>query len=172
MHVGAPRTELRTSHHALRTAMTPTRFEAGRPMMLAGTRRRHDFTNAARGTEDQWRDFLANTMLPGATGEYRFGVLCGADATGLEYMTAVEVESFAGLPEGTGRMRVPPQRYAIFALPDGATIESTWRQIFAWLEGGEYQSAHLPDFERYPADSDPRAPGAGVEFWVGVVARS
>jgi AraC family transcriptional regulator len=149
--------------------MIPSRFEDGRPMMLAGIRRRHAFAAAARGTAEQWREFLSNASLPGAAAGTHYGVLCGADATGLEYMTAVEVDSFAALPEGTGRMRVPPQRYAIFTLPDGATIESTWRRIFAWLEGGEYQSAHLPDFERYSATTDPRAPGAGVEFWVGVV---
>jgi AraC family transcriptional regulator len=140
-------------------------------MLLAGIRRRHDFAAAARGTAEQWREFLANELLPSAIGGSRYGVLCGADAGGFEYMTGVEVESFAGLPEGTGRMRVPPQHYAIFALPDGATTESTWRQIFGWLEGGEYQSAHLPDFELYPAATDPLAPDAGVEFWVGVVPR-
>jgi AraC family transcriptional regulator len=151
--------------------MIPTRFEDGRPMMLAGIRRRHEFAAAARGTAEQWREFLANPPLAGATGEYRYGVLCGADATGFEYMTAMEVASFSGLPEGTGRMRVPPQRYAIFTPADGATVETTWRQIFAWLEQGDYQSAHLPDFERYPAATDPRAPSAGFEFWVGVVPR-
>jgi AraC family transcriptional regulator len=149
----------------------PTRFEDGRPMMLAGIRRRHEFAAAARGTAEQWREFLAGAPLPGAIGGNRYGVLCGADATGLEYMTAVEVESFSGLPDGTGRMRVPPQRCAIFTLSDGATIESTWRQIFGWLEGGDYQSAHLPDFERYPVAVDPGAPGASVEFWAGVVPR-
>jgi AraC family transcriptional regulator len=152
--------------------MVPIRFEDGRAMMLAGIRRRHAFAAAVRGTAEQWREFLSNASLPGATAGTHYGVLCGADATGLEYMTAVEVDSFAGLPEGTGRMRVPPQRYAVFALADGATIESTWRQTFAWLEVGEYQSAHLPDFELYSAITDPLAPGAGVEFWVGVVPRA
>jgi predicted transcriptional regulator YdeE len=71
-------------------------------------------------------------------------------------------------------MRVPPQRYAVFGLAPGSSVEGTWRQIFAWLESpdAEYRSAHLPDFERYPAGTDPRAPGAGVEFWVGVVSRT
>jgi AraC family transcriptional regulator len=142
-------------------------------MMLAGIRRRHDFAAAARGTAGQWREFLANEPQPAVAGDDRYGVLCGADATGFEYMTAVNVESFAVLPEGTGRMRVPPQRYAVFAMSEGASVESTWRQIFAWLErtDGEYQSAHLPDFELYPAGTDPRAPGSGVEFWVGIVPR-
>jgi predicted transcriptional regulator YdeE len=91
--------------------------------------------------------------------------MCGADASGFEYMCAVEVESFAGLPESSGRMRVPAQRYAVFA-HDGPpeTLRSTWMAIFAWLETGPYASAHAPDFEVH-------RPDGAIEVWVGVVAR-
>jgi predicted transcriptional regulator YdeE len=141
--------------------MNPIRFEEGRPMLLAGLRRRHPFD--AVDLAAQWRAFDAE--LPGRAGANRFGVMCGADDRGFEYMCAVEVESFAGLPEGTGRMRVPAQRYAVFA-HDGPpeTLRSTWMAIFAWLERGQYASAHTPDFEVY-------GPDGGIEVRVGVVAR-
>lgn len=99
--------------------------------------------------------------------------MCGADSAGFEYMCAVEVESFAGLPAGTGRMRVPAQRFAVFAHDARtATLRSTWLQILEWLSGGDYESAHTPDFELYGPDSDPLGPAGGVEVWVGAVPRS
>jgi predicted transcriptional regulator YdeE len=97
--------------------------------------------------------------------------MCGADATGFEYMCAVEVGGFGGVPEGTGRLRVGDQRYAVFEHPGhGATLRDTWTAILGWLEGGAYTSAHRPDFEVYPGDTDPVDPPRGLEIWVGVVA--
>lgn len=141
-------------------------------MLLTGIRRRHDFAAADAGIRAQWREFLAEGGEPaGKVGPNRYGVMCGADATGMEYMCGVEVESFAGLPEGVGRMRVPAQRYAVFAHPGPtATLRSTWGRILAWLEAGPYRSAETPDFEVYATGVDPLS-GAGVEVWVGVVER-
>ena len=66
---------------------TPIRFESGRPMLLGGLRRHHLFQQGNFG--DQWRDFGALGPLPGQLGEHAYGVICGADATGCEYMWAV-----------------------------------------------------------------------------------
>lgn len=151
---------------------TPVRFEDGRPMLLGGLRRRHGFAGAGEGIAAQWRDFFAAAPLPGRVGETLYGVMCGGDATGLEYMCAVEVESLAALPPEAGRMRVPPQRYAVFAHPAGAPLPAAWMRILGWLETGPYASAHLPDFERYAPGADPRAESAALEIWVGVVPRA
>lgn len=152
-------------------ALAPVRFEDGRPMLLGGLRRRHDFAAAGEGITAQWREFLAAGALPGRVGETLYGVMCGGDATGLEYMCAVEVESLAALPPEAGRMRVPPQRYAVVTHPAGAPLRSTWMRILEWLETGPYASAHLPDFEVYGPGADPRADTAAIEIWVGVVPR-
>lgn len=152
-------------------ALAPARFEDGRPMLLGGLRRRHDFAAAGEGIAAQWREFLAAAPLPGRVGDTLYGVMCGGDATGLEYMCAVEVESLAALPPETGRMRVPPQRYAVIAHPAAAPLSSTWMRVLDWLETGPYASAHLPDFERYGPASDPRTGAGPVEVWVGVVPR-
>ena len=131
-------------------------------MLLGGLRRRHEFAAAAAGIPEQWRQFQAKGELPGQIGSTLYGVMCGHDATGLEYMCAAEVESLAGLPEGTGKMRVPAQHYAVFTHPgDASTLQSTWEQILEWLESGDYRSAETPDFERYA--------GGSIEVWVGVV---
>jgi predicted transcriptional regulator YdeE len=149
------------------------RFAVGRPMLLAGLRRRHDFAAAAAGIPAQWREFLSWDPVPGRTGAELYGVMCGGDATGLEYMCGVEVGSLAGLPAETGRMRVPPQRYAVFVHGgDGASLRSTWEGILEWLATGPYDSAHTPDFELYGPGSDPLAEAGETEIWVGVVPRS
>jgi AraC family transcriptional regulator len=87
-------------------------------------------------------------------------------------MCGVEVESFAGLPERTGRLRVPAQRYAVFTHPGAAsTLLAMWRQILEWLSSGSYASAHAPDFELYGPESDPLEGAGGIEIWIGVVPR-
>jgi len=150
--------------------VTPARFEIGAPMLLAGLRRRHPFAEAESGLPRQWRDFHEMAEAPGRIGSTWYGVMCGADAEGFEYMTAVEVESFADVP-GLGRMRVPPQHYAVFAPAEGVSLRTTWAGILAWLEIGPYASAHLPDFERYTSPPDPALLPGAVEIWVGVVPR-
>jgi predicted transcriptional regulator YdeE len=141
-------------------------------MLLAGLRQRHDFSAAEVGTVAQWQRFLEMGALPGRVGEVLYGVICGADERGLEYMCAVEVESLTNVPDGIGKMRVPPQRYAVFAHDgDRGTLRSTWTHVFAWLAWGPYESAHKPDFERYGPETDPLSPLTGVEIWVGVVPR-
>lgn len=140
-------------------------------MLLAGLRRRYEFAAAQRGIAEQWLEFAALAEPAGRVGDKRYGVMCGADATSLEYMTAVEVAAFDGVGPEWGRMRVPPQHYAVFVNAEDFPLEWSWRQIFAWLESGAYQSAHRPDFEVYGPDADPLTGAGTVEIWVGVVPR-
>src|SRR5262249_34772967 len=128
---------------------------------------------AAQGIAEQWREFLSRGGVPGRIGTAYYGAMGGSDGTGIDYMCAVTVESFAGLPPGADRMRVPAQRYAVFR-HDGRTktLASTWLEILAWLEQGRYRSAEAPDFELYPSGVDPLQPLDGAEVWVGVLPRS
>ncbi len=150
----------------------PERFEIGRPMLLGGLRRRHPFATADSGIADQWREFSELIELPGQIGPTRYGVLCGHDADGFEYLCAVEVASLAALPTGIGRMRVPAQRYAIFVdrNPD-ATTRSLWQRVFAWLADSECDSAETPDFERYGHSNSVLAVPGNVEVWLGITER-
>ena len=140
-------------------------------MLLAGVRAHHPFAGAEEGIAAQWKRFEAVAPRLGSADGVVYGVMCGHDGGGFEYMCAAEVGSFEGLPEGTGRMRVPPQRYAVFEHDLGsAPLRRGWERVLAWLEGGDHESAHLPDFERYEAARPGDATGI-VEIWVGVVAR-
>jgi predicted transcriptional regulator YdeE len=142
-------------------------------MLLGGLRQRHEFAAADLGIADQWRQFKSRGDVPGRIGSNLYGVMCGHDSTGFEYMCGVEVESLADLPEGAGRVRVPAQRYAVFAHHGHAsTLRSTWQHIFEWLATSSYESAHTPDFELYGPHSDLLAVVGGIEIWVGVARRS
>jgi len=140
-------------------------------MLLAGIRRRHETASAAATVAAQWQEFLALDPLPGRVGTHYFGAMCGGDQHGFEYLTGVEVESFAQLPADIGRMRVPPQHYAVFQSAEGKALGATWQRIIQWLSVGTYDSAHLPDFERYNGVPAGGVGGPGVEIWVGVVER-
>lgn len=150
----------------------PDRFEDGELMLMAGLRRRHPFTAAADGIVGQWQEFMSGEPVPGRIGDRLFGIMCGADATGVEYMCGVQVESLSELPSRFGRMRIPAQHYAVFVHPGpGSTIQRTWQQVLGWLGTGEYESAHQPDFELYERGVEPVSTAGGVEIWVGVVSK-
>jgi AraC family transcriptional regulator len=150
----------------------PIRYEDGRPMLLAGIRRKHTFASMGTDIPRQWDDFVKLGKLPGQVGTTAYGAICGGDpkTQSMEYMCAVEVESFDALPKDLGRMRVPAVRYAVF-LHEGnvATIQQTWKQIFeAWLPSSGMLSAQTPDFEVYDERFDGATGEGGVEIWLGV----
>ena len=150
----------------------PVRYEQGRPMLLAGIRRKHTFASMSRDIPRQWDEFVKLGQLPGQVGTTAYGAICGGDpkTQSMEYMCAVEVEGFDAVPKDLGRMRVPAVRYAVF-LHEGnvATIQQTWKQIFeAWLPSSGMQSAQTPDFEVYDQRFDGATGEGGVEIWLGV----
>jgi predicted transcriptional regulator YdeE len=153
------------------STLTVLRYEQGRPMLFAGIRRKHTFTKMGEDIPGQWEDFIKLGKLPGQVGATAYGAICGADpkTQTMEYLCAVEVQSFDALPKDLGRMRVPAVRYAVFRHEGNvATIQSTWQQIFAWLPSSGMQSAETPDFEVYDERFDGATGEGGVEIWVGV----
>jgi predicted transcriptional regulator YdeE len=152
--------------------LQPVRYEDGRPMLFAGLRRKHTFASMAEDIPRQWADFLKLGRLPGQIGTTAYGAICGGDpkTQTMEYMCAVEVESFDALPKDLGRMRVPAVRYAVFVHEDNvSTIRDTCRQLFAeWLPSSGLQSAETPDFEVYDERFNGATGEGGVEIWLGV----
>lgn len=142
-------------------------------MLFAGLRRHHTFADMAAGIPRQWEDFQQLGRLPGQVGTTAYGAVCGGDPEKqvMEYMCAVEVRSFDGLPKDVGRMRVPAATYAVFVHEgDVATIQSTWQQILSkWLPSSGMRSANTPDFELYDDRFDAATGSGVVEIWLGVV---
>jgi len=145
--------------------ITP-RFVSLPAMLLAGVRRHHAVADAPRDIPRQWEAFEA---LPFAHApSVRYGVTCAFDgaAQRMEYLCAVEVTTFDGLPEGTGRMRVPAAHYAVFDL-DGSSagIPLLWQQVMHWeATNPAWQDGHTPNFERYEQGV--------VSIWMPVVPRA
>jgi AraC family transcriptional regulator len=152
--------------------LEPVRYEQGRSMLLVGIRRQHTFASMAMSIPRQWDEFVKLSKLPGQVGTTAYGAICGAEpkTQTMEYMCAVEVMSFDGVPNELGRMRVPAARYAVF-LHEGnvATIRDTWKQIFeSWLPSSGMQSSETPDFEVYGERFDGATGEGGVEIWLGI----
>jgi AraC family transcriptional regulator len=148
----------------------PIRFDHGRPMLLGGLTRYHAFAGSAGSILEQWEQFRALGRIPGQLDAATvYGVMCGHNAGGFEYMCGVEVESLAALPAGLGRMRIPEQSYALFQhLGHISTIRGTWERIMEWLQNSGYQSAQRPDFEIYDRRFDARTGLGGVEIWISI----
>lgn len=141
-------------------------------MLLGGVRRHHTFADMATGIPRQWEEFLKLGQLPGQVGATNYGAICGGDpkAQTMEYMCAVEVRTFDGLPASLGRMRVPAARYAVFVHEGNvATIQASWRTIFTeWLPSSSLSSGNTPDFEVYDERFDGATGEGGVEIWLSV----
>jgi AraC family transcriptional regulator len=154
------------------SSLQPSRYEDGRPMLLAGIRRTHTFAGMSKDIPRQWDDFNELGQLPGQVGKTAYGAICGGDtqAQTMEYLCGVEVQSFDALPKELGRMRVPAVRYAVFRHEGNvATIQSTWQEIFSkWLPSSGMRSANTPDFEVYDERFDGTTGEGGVEIWLGV----
>ena len=149
--------------------MTPARFETHRPMLLAGLRQWYAFSEGPDKIPVVWKEFVTRLPLTGQVDGRTYGATCQTDLAGqrFEYMCAAEVDSFDGLDEDLGRMRVPEAHYAVF-VHDGPvwTIRETILAGHAWLgSNGEWEDAGTPDFERYGADYDPATGMSETEIW-------
>ena len=151
-------------------SIEPNRYENGRPMFLGGLRRSHPYSESGSSIAEQWRQFQSFGRIPGQLGKSAYGVMCGHNSDGFEYMCAVEVESLAGLPDNLGRMRIQAQEYAVFEHRGHvSTLRTTWERVFQWISSAaSYQSAHKPDFEIYDETFNPVTGLGGVEIWVSI----
>jgi AraC family transcriptional regulator len=104
--------------------------------------------------------------VPGAA----YGICTNADAGGLDYICAVEVKDFSDVDRELTRLRVPAQRYAVFAhggpiVEIRTVIRAIWGE---WLPSSPHESADGPSFERYGKGFDPVTGDGGFEIWVPI----
>ena len=145
------------------------RFENGRTLLIAGLGERYTPETCAR-IPAQWQRFGPHIgHIPGQVGRVAYGVLCnGDDAGSTEYICGVEVSDFARLPAEWSRVRIPAQRYAVFAHRCHVSgIRRTWFSIFnKWLPQSGYSLAKGPEFERYGEEFDPMTGEGGLTIWI------
>jgi AraC family transcriptional regulator len=153
----------------LSTNLEPPRFENLNNLLIAGLGEFYDFGSIA-GIPAQWQrfvPFLGN--IAGQTGNETYGV-CRASDGKLEYICGVEVSEFAGVPAELTRVRIPPQRYAVFTHRGHITgIRGTWIAILnKWLPESGYREANTPEFEKYGPQFDPRTGNGSLEIWIPI----
>ncbi|HEX2093733.1 MAG TPA: GyrI-like domain-containing protein [Longimicrobiaceae bacterium] len=141
-------------------------------MLLAGLRLMHTFAGGAETTPAQWAEFRELGRLPGQQGTTAYGVICSGspETQTFEYMTGVEVASFDTVPPSLGRMRIHPQRYAVFEhRAHVSTIWTTWKGIWhEWLPRSGHEGENAPDFEVYDERFDPTTGTGEIEVWFPV----
>lgn len=108
--------------------------------------------------------------LPGQKGMVGYGVCCNFDDDSFEYIAGVEVKDFAELTPEYSRLRIPPQRYAVFATTDHISMirritNTVWSK---WLPTSGHEAADGPNFELYPESFDPVTGNGGYELWIPV----
>ncbi|MFO1039168.1 MAG: AraC family transcriptional regulator [Geminicoccaceae bacterium] len=149
--------------------LTPPRFVEGDGLLLAGLNERYD-PETSRSIPALWQRFLPwFGQVPGQVGHVGYGVIHNGDGAGsFDYLAGVEVREFADLPGELARLRLAPQRYAVFHQPAHiSTVRSTCYTIWnKWLPESGRQVADAPEFERYPESFDGRTGEGGYEIWV------
>lgn len=151
--------------------LAPPRFEAGRPLLIAGLGARFACETSS-GIPSLWQRFMPHLgHVPGQVGEAAYGVCCNSDGAGsFDYVAGVEVADFTDLPDEFARMRLPAQRYAVFTHAGHisairGTVHTIWSR---WLPESGLKVADAPDFERYDARFDPVTGAGEVEIWVPI----
>ena len=152
-------------------SLEPPRFETSRPFLIAGLGERYNCETSA-GIPMLWQRFgpyVGN--IPGEIGDVAYGVCVnGDDAGNFDYIAGVEVSDFSDLPKQFSRVRVPAQKYAVFAHREHiSTIRRTVNTIWnKWLPASGHEVADAPEFERYGPEFDPRSGNGGLEIWIPV----
>lgn len=161
--------EARTMDQTLLETLPPPRFVEHGPLLLAGVAERY-LCDSSGGIPAQWQKFLPQFgHVPGQIGHVAFGVNYNGDDDGnFDYLCGVEVRDFSRLPSDTSRLRVAPQRYAVFRHADHvSTIRRTHNTIWStWLPSSGHEVADAPFFERYDENFNGATGLGGIEIWL------
>lgn len=162
-------------NHAAQVSLSPPRFHDGQLLLLAGLAQRYTCERMDTDIPGQWQRFTAYLgHVTGQIGGVAYGVCYNFDEAGsMDYLCAVEVRDYSDLPSEFARLRVAPQRYAIFTHAEHiSAIRSTWNAIWNdWLPASACEVLDAPFFERYDVTFDPHTGNGGVELWVPVRLR-
>ena len=165
------------SQAATRPLSTPKlepRFEDGKPLLIAGLRKTYA-PAAMHSLPAQWQTFAQYIgKIPGQVGRTAYGICWQAsDSPNIEYLSGVEISTFAGLPEDFTVASMPAAKYAVFQHRDHVSkLYETCDAISRWLPESGHQSAAAADpetpafFERYSEEFNPQTGMGGMEVWV------
>ena len=156
--------------------LEPPRFENGKPLLIAGLRKIYS-PDEMRDIPAQWQAFAPHIgKIHGKIGRAAYGVCWqAADSANIEYLSGVEVSTFAGLPDDFTVVSLPEAKYAVFShRAHVSKLYETCDAISRWLPESGHQSAseayaETPAFfERYSGEFDPQTGMGGMEVWVPI----
>jgi AraC family transcriptional regulator len=151
----------------------PARFESGRPLLIAGVGERYT-CETSRAIPAQWQRAAPSfDDIPRRIGKIAFGVIFNSDdEDNFDYIAGMEVTDFSGLPASFSRLRVGPQKYAVFSIREHiSTVRCAFNTIWSrWLPESGHEVADAPWFERYGEEFDPHTGMGGFEIWIPVKA--
>lgn len=151
-------------------SLDPPRLVDAPAMNFAGLVDRYTFETLGR-IPSQWERFAPRLgTIPGQVGAVAYGVCFNGDDSGLDYLAAVEVRAFDPLPADLARLRVGPQRYAVFSHAGHVSdIRRVWTTIYQrGLDAGGLEPADAASYERYGERFDGRTGHGGFEIWIPV----
>jgi AraC family transcriptional regulator len=151
--------------------LEPPRFETTPALLIAGLGDRYSHDSAA-GIPGLWQRFNAEAdHMPGKVSDVAYGVCFNTDDAGnFDYIAGVAVRDFSEVPKEYARVRIPPQRYAVFTHRDHvSTIRQSVVTIWSkWLPASGFQAADAPFFERYGPEFNGRTGLGGFEIWLAI----
>jgi len=163
--------ELREQESSLRAqllGLSEPRFVDGKEMLIAGLQS-HYTLETRKNIPSQWQRFGPLIgKVAGQVGKSSYGVCWNCkDDCSFDYLAGVEVSETTGLPAGFAQVKLPAQRYAVFAHQHpiaqiANTIDTIWSK---WVPDCGLKVDSTPCYERYTEEFDPET-GKGIEIWV------
>jgi AraC family transcriptional regulator len=151
--------------------LKPARFENGRPLLIAGLGERYTWETSTAVPALWQRAAPCFGDIPRRVCSDTFGVAYNGDDEGnFDYIAGVEVADFSDLPAAFSRLRIGPQRYAVFSQREHiSTIRCVVNTIWSkWLPESGHEVADAPSFERFGADFDALTGMGGFEIWIPI----
>ncbi|HWK65644.1 MAG TPA: AraC family transcriptional regulator [Rhizobiaceae bacterium] len=148
--------------------LEPPRFVDAKALLIAGLAQRYEYEDMD-GIPSQWERFQPYIgQIPREIGGAAFGVIANSDDKGFDYVCGVEVSDFSDIDPSLTKLRLSPQRYAVFVHRGHVasvrnTMHAVWRD---WLPKSGHTAADAPSLERYGKDFDPRTGLGGLELWL------
>jgi AraC family transcriptional regulator len=155
----------------LRETIAPPRFVNSKALLFVGMSERYACESSA-GIPAQWQRFLPHFgNIPGQLDRKAYGVMYNFDDEGnFDYLCGVEVADFSKTPRGFANLRVPEQRYVVFAHNEHiSTIRRTWNTVWnVWFPSSGHEPADAPHFELYGENFNGRTGLGDIELWIPV----
>jgi AraC family transcriptional regulator len=160
------------------TTLAPPRIEERGLLLIAGLGGKYS-SDTHQNIPALWQRLqphlghVPGQVFPGRGGKggRTFGVCYNMDDDcSFDYLAGVEVSGFSGLPAEFERLRIPPQRYAVFTHREHVStmhdvVTTIWTK---WLPESGYVAVDAPNFEYYDEEFDGRTGMGGYQIWIPI----